>query len=284
MAGPGGGVIRQAGTVREAAVIAQAKREWLPELKKIWMDAFGDSETEIDEFYRVFFREELAWCRMLEGRPVSVIYGLPALLWTDDGGRQKQRLVYLYAGATALGQRGKGYYAELLKKLCGECHAGRPVLCPVEDLVPYYEGLGFSLTLAGRELELPVKGRAAACLRLEALSAPEYKRRRDRTLGQAGYVEWDEGFLEYAVNQAVRGGGAAAGVIQNGCEHLILAVKVRSALRIVESTLSEELLAKHGGELLKKFDCKTLWLRQPPLMSAGPEWPERPYFSVALEE
>lgn len=283
MTGPDRSAIWQAETEREAAVIEHAKREWIPELKEMWKDAFGDSDTEIDGFYRAFFREELAWCRILEGRPVSVIYGLPALLWMDDGGSQKQRLVYLYAGATALGLRGKGYYGELLKKLCRECPAGRPVLCPVEDLIPYYEGIGYLLTLAGRELELTVKGKADGCTRLEALSAPEYKLRRDRLLGRAGYVEWDEAFLEYAINQAARG-GIAAGVAQNGCEHLILAVKVRNALRIVESTLSEELLEKLGGELLEKFECKTLWLRQPPLMSAGPDWPGKPYFCVALEE
>lgn len=267
---------------RKAVVTEHARREWLPELKEMWKNAFGDQETEIEEFYRMLFREELAWCQIKDGRPVSVIYGLPALLWMDDRGTQKQRLVYLYAGTTALEQRGKGYYGELLKNLCRECPAGRPVLCPVDPLIPYYEGIGFSQILARRELELSAKSETDDCLRLEALSVPEYKRRRDRMLGRAGYVEWDETFLEYAINQAVAGG--AAGVIQNGCEHLILAVKAGSALRIVESTLSLELLTKLGGQLLERFDCGTLLLRQPPLMSAGVEWPGEPYFSVALEE
>lgn len=283
-AGKGKAATGQDKTHREAVFIEQARREWIPALKEIWKDAFGDREEEIEEFYRVFFREELSWCQVRDGRPVSVIYGLPALLWADDHGKRKQRLIYLYAGATAPDQRGKGYYGELLKSLCRECLAGRLVLCPVETLIPYYEKLGFSLLLAGKESELNIKRTACVDLRLEQLEAQEYKKRRDRLLGRAGYVEWDEAFFEYAIKQALRGGGAAAGFTQNGCEHLVLAVKTGSVLRIVESTLPVELLTGLGGKFLEWFGCRTLLLRQAPLMAAGPAWPGKPYFAVALED
>ena len=86
------------------------KIAYLPGLKALWQEAFGDEEAFIDSFFSSGFSPERCLC-ILKNETVSA-----AAYWFDcQWGAEK--VAYLYAVATAKAQRGQGLCHALLEQL-----------------------------------------------------------------------------------------------------------------------------------------------------------------------
>lgn len=270
-------------------MVVNGKTDWLLELKAMWTEAFGDEEEAVELFYHCFFTEERTWCYVEKGEPVSVIYGIPALLWSEHAG-EKHKIMYLYAGTTRQDARGKGFYGKMMRRAGRyEDDKGTAVLMPLRSLIPFYKKLGFTLVADEKDYFMSresIGQKPSAPMRVlqDTITGSRYKQIRDERLGKPGFLEWDEKFLSFAIHSLLKEGGIAAEILLKGQSHVILAKSQDGYLKILETTLSREQLIRHGSILLGQEHYKGICVKGGVLMSAGGDWPFQPYFRIGLDE
>lgn len=176
-------------------IIDNPSPEHLPALRRIWQQAFGDSDSFLDSFYETGFAFERCRCVFLNGSPVAAVY-------LFDGMWENRKAAYLYALAVEEAHRGQG----LSRLLLTDTHAalrregyGIAILEPAtEALRAYYERMGYRL-FGSRQEKTVCQGReAVACSRLGCLGYEEKRRqllppRRHYPGGRADGVFTDPG-------------------------------------------------------------------------------------------
>lgn len=122
-------------------IIDVATREDVPALRRLWKEAFGDTDAFLDLFFSAGFSP--ARCRTV--REGDTLLG--ALYWFDCLWEGK-RLAYLYAVATANAFRGQGVCARLMADTHRHLRSlgfSGAVLVPGSDaLFNMYEKLGYA--------------------------------------------------------------------------------------------------------------------------------------------
>ena len=120
----------------------------IPGLRRLWQEAFGDTDLFLDAFFRVAFSADRCRC-IAQDREV-----LAALYWFEVSCGD-QRYAYLYAVATAKAHRGRGLFTALLedtKKVLQEAGFHGILLVPESPaLARMYEKFGFSASTYVRE-------------------------------------------------------------------------------------------------------------------------------------
>lgn len=112
----------------------------IPQLKALWQQAFGDTDRFVDRFFAHFFSPDR--CRVLEqdGKVVSALY------WFD-GYLDGRKWAYLYAVATDVAHRGKGFCRTLMEEthrhLEASGYAGAVLVPAEEGLWGYYGAMGY---------------------------------------------------------------------------------------------------------------------------------------------
>lgn len=114
----------------------------IPQLKKLWKNAFGDSNETIDNFFNVAFSCDRCLCKLDNDNVVSVLY------WFDCS-LNNIPIAYIYAVATDVNYRGKGMCSNLMKYAHG-CLAdkgyGGAVLVPgAPELFAFYGRMGYNV-------------------------------------------------------------------------------------------------------------------------------------------
>lgn len=114
----------------------------IPSLRKLWQQAFGDSEEFLDIFFETAYSPERCRCVTLDGQVAAALY------WFDCHLEDK-RYAYLYAVATDPAHRNKGLCSVLLqdthRHLFELGYAGA-VLVPGEvSLFRFYEKAGYRI-------------------------------------------------------------------------------------------------------------------------------------------
>lgn len=122
-----------------------AKKEDRPQVIRLWQEAFGDTQAEIEDFFsccgsllRICLWEEA-------GELAAQLVLLPVTL-VRDGGKASHPAQYIYAVATKQAWRGQGIATKLLQAvgalLSAEQKAG--ILVPAQEpLISFYEKRGF---------------------------------------------------------------------------------------------------------------------------------------------
>lgn len=113
----------------------------IPELKKLWQQAFGDTPAFIDGFFATGFSPDRCRCVTREDRLIAALYWFDCTL-------NGEKWAYLYAVATEESCRGQGICAALLRDthrhLQENGYAGA-VLTPANaHLWDYYGKFGYS--------------------------------------------------------------------------------------------------------------------------------------------
>lgn len=161
-------------------------------LRRLWRQAFGDTEEFLDLFFaRAFSPERCLWSED-EGRITAALY------WLDceyRGGK----IAYVYAVATDEALRGRGLCRSLMEKLhnvlTSRGYAGS-ILVPGEPgLVKLYEKLGYRLCGGIREIRCKAAEGSTA---LTPIGPAEYARLRRSLLPEGGVIQEGENlaFLE----------------------------------------------------------------------------------------
>ena len=166
-----------------------------PSLKRLWREAFGDTEEFLDTFFTTAFSADRFRCAMEDGEAVAALYWFDCLY---EGGR----IAYIYAVATAKSHRGRG----LCRTLMADTHAHLSrlgyvgaVLVPCsKELFAFYGRLGYRTCSCVRELCVTAGDRDIALRRVDA---DEYARLRRTLLVRGGVIQENEN-LEFLSAQA----------------------------------------------------------------------------------
>jgi predicted N-acetyltransferase YhbS len=155
----------------------------IADLRKLWQEAFGDSDETLDAFFARGFSEERFLCIEEDGIPVSALY------WFDcelDG----QKLAYLYAVATAKSHRGKGLASRLMAqahiRLKELGYAGAILVPGNSELFNFYKKLGYRAATTVTEFSCGWADRSVPVLEL---TSGEYTRLRRAFLPRGGVVQ-----------------------------------------------------------------------------------------------
>ena len=112
----------------------------IPALKRLWQDAFGDTETFLEKFFSTGFSPYRCRCLWKDGALAAALY------WFDCGFGDK-KLSYLYAVATDSAFQRQGLCAALMDdthrhlKVLG--YDGAVLVPGSEDLRRYYRRFGY---------------------------------------------------------------------------------------------------------------------------------------------
>lgn len=106
----------------------------MDEIRKIYEEAFGTDEP----FDSLFFENFGSFVKTytVNGKTVSILFLLPCKL-------KGKTIYYLYAAATKNGERGKGYMTAFIKSVLETSDAPVFLKPEREELVPFYEKVGF---------------------------------------------------------------------------------------------------------------------------------------------
>ncbi len=112
----------------------------IPALRRIWKQAFGDSEEFLDCFFEIGFAYDRCRCVLLENEPAAVVYFFDCR-WQD------KKIAYLYALAVDEAHQKQGLSRLLLSDthahLQRSSYAGAIMEPASESLMEYYERLGY---------------------------------------------------------------------------------------------------------------------------------------------
>lgn len=163
--------------------IETADQERIRQLRRLWKEAFGDSDDYLDRFFATAFCPERYRCITEEGRVVSALY------WFDCSCRG-QRMAYIYAVATAGDSRGRGLCRRLMEDthahLKSKGYAGTVLVPADEALRRMYGRMGYLPAAGVAEFTCRPAGEPEA---LRSLTAEEYARCRRELLSPGAVLQ-----------------------------------------------------------------------------------------------
>ncbi len=196
-------------------IIDNPSPQHIPALRKIWKQAFGDTEEFLDSFFQVGFSCSTCRCVFREGEPVAAVY-LFDCCW------QEEKLAYLYALAVEKSHQKQG----LSRLLLADTHAwlqqqgyrGAVMEPATETLKAYYQRLGYRPFPAYQEKAYSAGDEALPCVALGQLG---YEQARRQLLPEGGIAQ--EGVFTQLLNtQAELYGGQGFAAAVSRQEGLIL--------------------------------------------------------------
>lgn len=150
----------------------------IPQLRKLWKEAFGDTDAFLDHFYSTAFSPDRCLCANIDGKVAAMAY------WFDC-----ERYAYIYAVATAKRHRGKGISHTLMARihdiLTQRGYDGCILVPGEESLRTFYRGIGYENCGGVHEFEVD----AGAPLPLRKLQKEEYAVLRRKYLPQGGVAQ-----------------------------------------------------------------------------------------------
>lgn len=150
----------------------------IPALRRLWQEAFGDSDAFLDTFFGTAYSPARCRCVTVDGDIAAALY------WFDCT-HADRRIAYLYAVATAKAYRGQGLCHALMtdthRHLTEQGYAG-VILSPGSDsLYGFYGSMGYRVCTFVREFTChaaPASDGASVRLRPLDISAYAALRRR----------------------------------------------------------------------------------------------------------
>ena len=184
----------------------------IPALRRLWQQAFGDSNAFLDSFYEAGFSCDRCRCIYFEGEPVAAVYFFDCF-WKE------KKLAYLYALAVEQTHQKQG----LSRLLLADTHAllqqmgyqGAVMEPATEKLTEYYCRLGYRVFGGRQEVRCAAGDSPISCNQLGELC---YEQARRELLPEGG-ISQEGAFTAFLHTQADFYGGdgfAAAVLRENG--------------------------------------------------------------------
>ena len=168
------------------------QKNHIPALRKLWQEAFGDTDAFLDGFFATAFAPERCLCIVREEKVLSAAYWLDVRLPEGKG-------AYVYAVATLKECRGKGLATAVMKALEETLRRrdyGAAILVPADQpLADFYGEMGYGFFGGICEISALAKSPGIA---LRKIDAAEYGALRKRYLPAGSVIQEDENlrFLE----------------------------------------------------------------------------------------
>lgn len=162
----------------------------IPGLRRLWQEAFGDTDAYLDGFFRLAFAPE----NCLSIAQGDIVHA--ALYWMDMS-CSGEKIAYIYAVATAESHRGQGLCRMLMDaahtQLAERGYAGAVLVPENEGLARMYEKMGYKPCCGISRLEFTAEG---APIPLRRVGPGEYNALRTAMLPE-GSVELGEKALAF---------------------------------------------------------------------------------------
>lgn len=170
------------------------KLHQLPQLRKLWKEAFGDSDVFLDAFFEYGFSPRRCRCMTERETVVSALY------WFEVTYRN-QRFAYLYAVATAASCRGRGLFRTLLEDtkrvLTAEGFTGILLVPESEALGRMYKKLDFECCTTVDRVEIAA---GEILTDVKEIGIETYAALRRRMLPEGGVLQEGE-MLRFLASQ-----------------------------------------------------------------------------------
>jgi len=155
-------------------------------LKSLWQEAFGDTDTFLDIFFKTAFHPDRCRCIFHNETAIAALY------WFDCTYENKP-LAYIYAVATAKSHRGQG----LCRRLMDDTHQtlselgyeGALLVPGNKELFEMYEKMGYTTCSTIREFQCKASPEES---QLCPLSAFEYAKLRKLLLPKGSVIQEKE--------------------------------------------------------------------------------------------
>ena len=161
------------------------RQEHIPQLYRLWQEAFGDTDAYLDAFFAAAEPLKHGRCVTVEGKPVAALY------WFDCRWREK-KLAYVYAVATKTQCRGQGLcralMADTLRYLKASGYQGAMLVPGGEALRKMYASMGYQPATRITQLSCVAAENGTA---LRTLETAEYAALRRSYLPPEGVVQED---------------------------------------------------------------------------------------------
>ena len=168
----------------------------IPALRKLWKEAFSDSDEFLNLFFSTAFEPNRCRCLMIENNLIAALY------WFNCSYGDKP-IAYLYAVATASSHRGHGFCHKLLedthqylKKLGYE---GVILVPGTNQLFEFYQGMGYQTCCYRSEFQCQSVSGNIDIRRIEQY---EYATLRRQLLPQGSVIQEKEN-LDFLETQAI---------------------------------------------------------------------------------
>ena len=170
--------------------IVSPQAELLPDLRRLWKEAFGDEDAFLDSFFSTGFSPRRCLCALSAEQLAAAVY------WFD-GTLRGEKVAYLYALATFETYRGSGVARMLMNQVHAQLQAqgySAVLLVPAnKSLGQWYQRLGYKYCGQGAQFFCKASGTP---LPLRPVTAGEYHALREKYLPQ-GSVQQDTATLEF---------------------------------------------------------------------------------------
>lgn len=125
-------------------MISFGNSDYIPQLKSLWTEVFGDGESYLNAFFDQIYNDKNTLVYLENEEVISALYMIPYQFKQSD---RLYQMNYLYALATKAEYRGRGIMTKLIRKaidISAERKISLVVLIPAEPaLFKYYEKFGF---------------------------------------------------------------------------------------------------------------------------------------------
>lgn len=168
------------------------KAEYIPALRQLWQEAFGDTDAFLDAFFGAAYSPERCLCIVEGERALSAAYWLDAQIMSGNA-------AYIYALATAKDQRGKGLAHAVMEAIQEELKAQgyvAAILVPGDPgLSRLYGSMGYRFFGGIHSVSAVAQSPGTA---LRKISGDEYAVRRRGYLPHGAVIQEQENmrFLE----------------------------------------------------------------------------------------
>lgn len=166
--------------------ISHPKNEQIPELRKLWKEAFGDTDAFLDAFFTTAFSPNRCLCLVQNHIPLAALY------WFDCE-YEGNKIAYLYAIATATSHRGQGLCKQLMqythKFLTDLDYAGALLVPSDTHLFSFYETFGYESACHIQEFTCRKENQS---LSLQEISPMEYSSLRRSLLPSGSIIQEQE--------------------------------------------------------------------------------------------
>lgn len=162
------------------------------ELRSLWKEAFGDSDSFLDLFEATAFSSTRCRCVTLDDKVVAALY------WFDCEFQSKP-IAYIYAVATASSHRGQGLCHALMKDthehLLASGYMGAVLVPGSKELFQFYEDIGYRTCTYVEEIrydESMLHTFTNPSTSLHPIDITEYAKLRRRYLPKYGILQEKE--------------------------------------------------------------------------------------------
>ncbi len=197
----------------------------------------------------------------VNGKAVSMLHQFDAQ-FSDRSGCKKAK--YIYAGATLMRYRKKGYYSAIYKfamsaaKENGYLIFGKPFSA---KLAEYYLKLGFEIDSYFKLVTLnPQK---PLPLSVSDITYQQYNLMRDSAFSDIPYAKWSDSHISWCVEENAFFSGRTLAFEYGGSEHFLMCYPVNDTLIITETDLSLDALKILSGSFCELFGTQHLMAYMP---------------------